>query len=747
MGRRLRRVTPLALSIALVLATGATGLVLTARANDKSEAVHRQDRETLQTTLGGLTNQYVLFAFKDEFDVASSGGWALTPNNGNDVARMKAFVGRSALLNYGAALVGLDRHPLSLYAADPAGLPPPTDPGYLPLVNGLLQNQPGLSAVMHVGTIPVVGLGVPVLVGGVPKAVLVGYFRADRTPLQTYAARLRYGKTGQTFVVDSTGTVVAATRGAAIGTPVPHNPGLDAAGAGRSGFTEFASSAGRQVVSYAPVGVGGWSVLTLQHADEFFGPIRSGHTAIQFALLALLALAAAVIAVLTYKREAARRRFQEQLAHQAYHDSLTELPNRLAFSERLQGALAGARRHKESLAVLFLDLDRFKVVNDSLGHDRGDELLVAVAQRVRSAVRGEDAVARMGGDEFTVLIERLGDPADAVATAERILAEVQRPFDVNGHQTSVGVSIGIALSDGEDSEQDLLRDADLAMYQAKEQRRSGWALFDCNLATRARERLDIESELRHAIDGDQLVLHYQPEVELETEQVVGVEALVRWNHPERGLLLPDSFIPMAEETGLIVPLGRWVMREACAQTVRWHRRHGVEAVPQVSVNVSGRELDRGQRFVAQVKDILDETGLPPACLVLEITETVLMGDLDATLHTVGALHDLGVTVAIDDFGVGYSSLSHLRNLPIRNLKLDRSFVAGLHEHKADAAIARSVMVLARALHLTVTAEGIEREDQLDLLQSLGCLRGQGYYFQRPQSARQIGRFLSQRVSV
>ncbi|MBV8161302.1 MAG: EAL domain-containing protein [Acidimicrobiia bacterium] len=737
------RLTPLVLSILLVLATGATGLVLTARASSKSEALHRQDRETLQTTLGGLSNQYLLFAFKDELDFASSGPWSLTAGNRADAARLQAAVSRSAILTYGAALVGLDHQPLNVYATDSAGLPPPTDLGYLPLINGLLQNQPGLSSVMHVGAIPVVGLGVPVMEGGVPKAVLIGFFRADRTPLQSYAERLRYGRTGRGYIVDSTGTVVAASDAAAVGTTLLNNPGLTAASSGRHGFAEFGSGSHRQVVSYAPVGVGGWSVPTLQSAGEFFGPIRSGQLRVELALLALLALAAAVIAVLTYKREAARRQFQEELARQAYHDSLTGLPNRSAFSERLQSALASARRHGEGLAVLFLDLDRFKVVNDSLGHERGDELLAAVATRLQACLRAEDTVARMGGDEFTVLVERLDGAVDAVSTAERILAEMARPFDVNGHQTNVGVSIGIALSEGADSEQDLLRDADLAMYQAKEHGRSTWAVFENDLAERARERLDLETELRHAIDGGELVLYYQPEMDLEHSSIVGMEALVRWNHPRLGLLAPDRFIPLAEETGLIVPLGRWVLREACAQAVRWQRRHGADAIPRMSVNVSGRQFDRGALFVAEVAETLEETGLPAGSLMLEITETVIMGDVHAAVETVTGIQALGVGLAIDDFGVGYSSLSHLRELPIDNLKLDRSFVAGLKTHKADAAIARSVMVLARSLHLTVTAEGIETQEQLGQLQSLGCVRGQGFYFQRPVSARQIGRLLGQ----
>gem|GEM_PF-3427670 len=737
--------TPLVLSIVLMLGTGASALILTARANDNSEALHRQDRSTLQNTLGGLSNQYLLFAFKDELEFASSEPWSLTPGNKADLARLQAYVGRSAITSYGAALVALDHQPLTTFATDTAGLPAPNDGGYLPLVNGLLHNQPGLSSVMHVGGIPVVGLGVPIMVNGAPRAVLIGFFRADRTPLQSYAERLHYGKTGEGYVVDSTGKIVAASKVTEVGTTLPNNPGVSAAAAGRSGFAQFGTGSNRQVVSYAPVGVGNWGVLTVQRASEFFGPIRSGHLRIQLALLVLLAVAAAVIAVLTYLREAARRKFQEQLADQAYKDALTDLPNRAAFSERLQSALAASRRHDDGLAILFLDLDRFKVVNDSLGHDCGDELLIAVADRMRGCLRTEDMLARMGGDEFTVLIERLTTPADAIRTAERILAEVERPFDIAGHETTVGVSIGIALSEGADSEQDLLRDADLAMYQAKEHGRSSWAIFESNLAERARARLDMETDLRQAIAAGELVVHYQPELELESGRIVGIEALVRWQHPDLGLLGPDRFIPLAEETGLIVPLGAWVLREACAQTVRWQRRHGVDALPRVSVNASVRQFERGSRFVAEVAAVLEKTGLAPEALMLEVTETVLMSDPETTVATVRSLQALGVGIAIDDFGVGYSSLSLLRDLPIANLKLDRSFVAGLDGRSADAAIARSVMVLARSLHLTVTAEGIETEHQLDQLQALGCTRGQGFLFQRPVSARQIGRLLAQRV--
>jgi diguanylate cyclase (GGDEF)-like protein/PAS domain S-box-containing protein len=434
-----------------------------------------------------------------------------------------------------------------------------------------------------------------------------------------------------------------------------------------------------------------------------------------------------------------RKAFQEQLTHQAYHDALTGLPNRSLFQSRLEMALARANRHRRTIAVLFLDLDRFKVINDSLGHETGDELLVAVAQRLQAAVRGEDTVARMSGDEFTVLLEEVEDEADAARVARRMIDDIRQPIDLGGHQVFVGASIGIALSrDGEDRAEDLLRDADLAMYRAKERGRSRYEVFETTMGARARQRLDLEADLRRALEHDELRLHYQPEVELQTGRVVATEALVRWDHPERGLLAPIEFIPMSEETGLILPLGRLVLEEACRQAREWQVRYPVDPPRRMSVNVSGRQLPT---LVHDVEQALARTGLDPSMLTLEITESVVMEEPEAAIPIFRALRGLGVELAIDDFGTGYSSLSYLKHFPISELKLDKSFVDGLGIDAADRAIAQSVVTLASCLHVTVTAEGIETPEQAAELLAMGCPQGQGFRFARPQPAEAIEHLL------
>ncbi|MBV9410221.1 MAG: EAL domain-containing protein, partial [Acidimicrobiia bacterium] len=436
-----------------------------------------------------------------------------------------------------------------------------------------------------------------------------------------------------------------------------------------------------------------------------------------------------------------RRAFQEQLTRQAYHDALTGLPNRALFQSRLEVALARAARHQRTMAVLFVDLDRFKIINDSLGHEIGDDLLVAVAGRLRSAVRDEDTVARLSGDEFTVLLEEVEDEEEAARVAQRIIEDVRQAIDLDGHQVFVGASVGIALSNsGEDRAEDLLRDADLAMYRAKERGRSRYEIFEMTMGARARLRLDLESELRRALERDELVLNYQPEVSLRSGRIIGAEALVRWEHPERGLLMPDEFIPMAEETGLIIPLGRHVLLKACEQAVNWQERFGMGAPARVSVNVSGRQLPTLVRDVARV---LGRTGLDPRSLVLEITESVVMDDPEAAIPTFQALRQMGVALAIDDFGTGYSSLSWLKHFPISTLKVDKSFVQGLGVDPADRAIVQSVLTMAECLDVSVTAEGIETADQAAELVGLGCLSGQGYYYARPQPCEEMDRLLAE----
>jgi diguanylate cyclase (GGDEF)-like protein len=404
-------------------------------------------------------------------------------------------------------------------------------------------------------------------------------------------------------------------------------------------------------------------------------------------------------------------------------------------------ALARAGRRQRTIGVLFVDLDRFKVINDSLGHETGDDLLVAVAARLREAVRDEDTVARMSGDEFTVLLEEVEDEVEAASVAQRIIDDIRRAIDLGGHQVFVGASVGIALShNGEDRADDLLRDADLAMYRAKERGRSRYEIFEVTMGARARLRLDLESELRRALERDELVLHYQPEVSLRSGRIIGAEALVRWEHPDRGLLMPDEFIPMAEETGLILPVGRHVLQKACVQAAEWQRAFGPGAPARMSVNVSGRQLPT---LVRDVTRVLGRSGLDPRCLVLEITESVVMDDPEAIIPTFEALRQMGVSLAIDDFGTGYSSLSWLKHFPISTLKLDKSFVQGLGVDPADRAIAQSVLTMAACLDVTVTAEGIETSGQAGELIALGCRSGQGYYYARPQPPAEMTKLLSE----
>jgi diguanylate cyclase (GGDEF)-like protein len=457
---------PVILSVVLVCAMGAVGLGLTAHADTKGQDLLVQDRTTMQATLGSLGKEYVLFSLKEGLDYASTGSWALTPDNPNDQARLRAFVTNATFLNYGASLVTTTGTTLDSYATG-AGLPPSSDPGYAPMIRSLLARQPDLSSVMEVGGTHVVAVGVPVEVGGHVEAIFVGYMNLERSPLESYVEQLHYGKTGHGYVIDSTGTVVAGPSPSSIGTRLAVPRALAAVARGRSGAYED-SRTGREV-AFSPFGVGGWSGVTEQNGAEFFGPIRSSDLRVGVALLALLALAAALIIVLGYRQEASRRRFQELLAHQAYHDGLTGLANRSLLHNRLAEAMSRARRQQRGVALLYLDLDGFKPVNDRAGHEAGDELLVTVADRLRASVRVEDTVARVGGDEFAILMEDLDDPESARQAAERLVETVGQPVSVRGREVAVGVSVGIAFSQGgEDDGDSLMRDADLAMYRAKD---------------------------------------------------------------------------------------------------------------------------------------------------------------------------------------------------------------------------------------------------------------------------------------
>jgi diguanylate cyclase (GGDEF)-like protein len=430
---------------------------------------------------------------------------------------------------------------------------------------------------------------------------------------------------------------------------------------------------------------------------------------------------------------------QEELVHRVLHDPLTDLPNRTLFLDRLELALARLRRHRASIAVLFIDLDNFKVVNDSLGHGAGDELLVALARRLCEAMRPSDTIARFGGDEFVLLCEDIVEARDAMVVGQRIVDATTHPFQLAGREMFVTASVGVALAlDGDATPETLLRDADAAMYRAKERGPGRVELFDQALRTRILERLELEHGLRRAVKRGELRLYYQPEVTLADNRVTGVEALVRWDHPERGLLEPAQFVGIAEETGLIVEIGNWVIEEACRQAAEWRGR-GWDL--EMGVNVSARQLMQPD-IVEVVRGALERNGLPPSGLCLEITESSVMRDPEAVLATLTLIKELGVKVALDDFGVGFSSLAQLKELlPLHALKVDRSFISGLGDDARNSAIVAAVVVMANTLGVTAIAEGVETEIQVSEARALGCDVSQGYFFTEPRPADVISELL------
>ncbi|HSA56139.1 MAG TPA: EAL domain-containing protein [Gemmatimonadaceae bacterium] len=424
-----------------------------------------------------------------------------------------------------------------------------------------------------------------------------------------------------------------------------------------------------------------------------------------------------------------RKTLEAQLLHQAFHDPLTELANRALFSDRLEHALARTAREPGRVAVLLLDLDNFKTVNDTQGHAAGDRMLEVVAARLRSATRGCDTVARLGGDEFAVLLEQMHASAGAQIVAQRILETLQHPVEISlGRVASVAASVGIAILHGGEGAEELLRNADVAMYEAKSRARGRWVIFDPDMHAALVDRVSMEMDLRRAIDRQQLVLAYQPIVDLGTGKPTGVEALLRWSHPQRGDIPPGAFIPLAEETGLIIPLGRWVLHEACRQGARWNARPGRSPIT-VTINLSGKQLLH-EAIVDDVEAALQRTGLEPGHLVLEITETVLMHDTEIVLERLRAFKTLGVRLAIDDFGTGYSSLSYLQQFPVDVLKIDQSFIEGLLRGTNDAALVRTIISLAGSLTLRTIAEGVEDPRQQAQLRELGCDAAQGFLFSR-----------------
>jgi diguanylate cyclase (GGDEF)-like protein/PAS domain S-box-containing protein len=438
-----------------------------------------------------------------------------------------------------------------------------------------------------------------------------------------------------------------------------------------------------------------------------------------------------------------RKALEEQLTHQAFHDPLTGLANRALFRDRVEHALAQANRRGQSLAVLFLDLDNFKTVNDSLGHVTGDELLGGIAGRLQGCVRTGDTVARLGGDEFAILLEDVNAPEETTEVAERIAAALRAPFHLDGKDVFVGTSVGIALSVADmDGALEILRNADVAMYTAKARGKGRHATFEPGMHAAVVRRLELEADLRRAIERGEFVVHYQPLVELRTGQLTAVEALVRWYHPQRGLVSPSEFIPIAEETGVIVPLVRWVLLRACQDARRWQGQYPDRAPGMVNVNISARQLQE-PGLVQDVAEALRESGLAPHHLVLEITESALMHDAAVAVGWLNELKKLGVQLAIDDFGTGYSSLSYLRQFPIDTLKIDKSFVDGMGQDGERSALAGAIIDLGRTLGLKTVAEGIEQPSQLAELEALGCDIGQGYHFARPLERQALEAFLEE----
>jgi diguanylate cyclase (GGDEF)-like protein/PAS domain S-box-containing protein len=428
-----------------------------------------------------------------------------------------------------------------------------------------------------------------------------------------------------------------------------------------------------------------------------------------------------------------RKALEERLHYQAFHDPLTDLPNRQLFMDRLGQALRRTRRRHKPIAVLFMDLDGFKVVNDSLGHEVGDILLTLVAQRLRRCLRPEDTLARFGGDEFAVLIEALDDPAQAVQVAERITEELRRPFIMEGRDLYVLASIGISLGDARTHDpDDLLREADTAMYRAKDEG-GDFRVFNPAMYERAFTRLEVENDLRRAIEQEEFVIHYQPMVDLHTGELWGMEALVRWDHPERGLLEPSEFVPVAEQSGLVIPMGEQILREACYRAKEWQ-----EEIPRIrplvmSVNLSASQLSHSD-LADTVERVLGETRLQGSRLTLDVTETVYVKVLAGNTAMLDRLRGLGVRFSIDDFGTGYSSLSYLKRLPAHAIKIDQSFVKGLGKVAEDTAVVRMIIELAHTLGLEVIAEGVETEEQATLLKEMGCDFAQGYHFSKPLPA-------------
>ena len=454
----------------------------------------------------------------------------------------------------------------------------------------------------------------------------------------------------------------------------------------------------------------------------------------------------AVTEIQLQRRTVEAERIERQLRHDALHDRLTGLPNRLCFVERLRHATERAKRDQSSaFAVLFLDLDHFKVINDSFGHLAGDELLGEVSRRLGRCLRSVDTLARLGGDEFALLLEEVNEPSDAARVAERLQASLRDPITVGPSEVFTSASIGIALSGRPDDQfPNLLRSADLAMYRAKEHGRARFEVFDPEMHIAAMERLHLEMDLRRALERDQLVLHYQPVVSLATGNLVAVEALIRWEHPVRGTIPPLEFIPIAERTGMIIEIGRWVLARACEQLKAWERTFGYEAPQSVWINVSPKQFAQ-RDLVAQVADVFASLAFEPRRIKFEITESIMLENIETATRTLNDLRSLGVQVFMDDFGTGYSSLTYLGRLPIDGIKVDRSFVGQMGLDERQSQLVRTIVTLIRNLGLEPIAEGVETDHQATLLREMGCVFAQGFVFCRPVPARKIDEMIRERI--
>jgi diguanylate cyclase (GGDEF)-like protein len=448
-------------------------------------------------------------------------------------------------------------------------------------------------------------------------------------------------------------------------------------------------------------------------------------------------------AVMVFHDVSAARALSARMSYLAQHDSLTDLPNRILLKDRLTQSMSLAQRHRQKLAVLYLDVDRFKHINDSLGHGIGDRVLQSVAQRLLTCVRSSDTVSRHGGDEFVILLADAVHAQDAIVSVDKILLALAAPHHVEQHDLSITASIGIAIypDDGTDAET-LMKHADFAMLHAKDSGRNNYQFFKPEMNARALERQSLETGLRHALEQQQFVLHYQPKINLETGAIVGAEALIRWRHPQRGLVAPGHFIPVAEECGFIVPISRWVLRESCRQARAWQDA-GLPAL-RIAINTSAVEL-RSKDYVAGVRAILAETALDARYLELELNESFLMHDSKSTIGVLQELKDMGVQLALDDFGTGYSSLSYLKRFPIDSLKIDQSFVRGLTTDADDASIVRAVISMGESLRMLVVAEGVETREQLEFLREHACPEGQGFYFSHPVVAGEFSQLLGRSV--